>query len=72
MKTMINKEQCAEAQWDNDMPFGPKQTVGISGHYSEAQSGDDADSQVSVGNTNHNDCWRVRMGSPSLSTERRN
>jgi len=39
MKTMINKEQCAEAQWDNDMPFGPKQTVGISGHYSEAWSG---------------------------------
>jgi len=33
---------------------------------------DDADSQVSVGNTNHNDCWRVRMGSPSLSTERQN
>ena len=33
---------------------------------------DDADSRVSVGNTNHNDCWRVRVGSPSLSTERRN
>jgi len=36
MKTMINKEQCAEAQWNNNMPFGPKQTTGILGHYSEA------------------------------------
>ena len=24
--------------------------------------GDDADSWVSMGNTNHNDCWRVASG----------
>ena len=53
------------------MPFGLKQTVGILGHYSEAWAiasrlraeacGDDADSRVSVENTNQNDCWQVRV-----------
>ena len=42
------------------------------GPVGSVRSSDDADSRVSVGNTNHNDCWRVRVGSPSLSTERRN
>jgi len=37
-------------------------------YLSESKFGDDADSRVSVGNTNHNDCWRVRVGSPRTTT----
>ena len=36
MKTMITRNNVPRHNGDNEMPFGPKRTAGISGHCSEA------------------------------------
>jgi len=39
VNTMVNKGIMCQSTMGQDMPFGPKQTAGISGHCSKAQSG---------------------------------
>jgi len=69
------------------MPFGPKQTVGTSGHYSEAQSGSmwklsgDVEAggsqwkrvgdQQKVWKTSHGSEWKTRKGSEGVRKARK-